>query len=66
VSAAEKAMSSIGWRLAATAPIYASFHFERFVGRRRVAGAIVFANTTAKAWTKLRKLYKENAPEDAA
>jgi hypothetical protein len=66
VSAAEKAMSIIGWRLVATTPIYRSFHFQRLVGRRRVAGVIVFANTTAKAWTRLRKMYKENAQENAA
>jgi len=66
VSAAEKALGGIGWRVAHTDPLRQAFHFERWIGRRRVAGVLLYAKTRAKAWTMLRNMLVENASEDAA
>lgn len=49
---AETKAKKMGVRLVTTTPIAQAFHFELRVGRRRVAAAIVYATTTAKAWSK--------------
>ena len=52
-------MKDDGWRIAATQPLHQSFHFERFVGRRRVAAVILVDKSTARAWGALRRMLKE-------
>lgn len=61
---AEKKLRPMGWELAHTSPLHQSFHFERFVERRRVAAVMLQAKSTARAWTLLRKMLVEHAPED--
>ena len=56
---AEKKLKADGWRLVQTTPIVQSFHFERFLGKRRVAAVILVAKSTARAWGNLRRLLKE-------
>ena len=56
---AEKKLKADGWRIADTQPIHQSFHFERFIGKRRVAAVILVAKSTARAWGNLRRLLKE-------
>ena len=64
MTAAEKSLAKVGWRLALTVPLHGSFHFERFVGKRRVAAVILFETTTPRAWRALKKMLTDNAPED--
>lgn len=62
----EKLLTADGWRLTHTIPAFKSFHFERFVGRRRVAVYATSENTTARAWTRLKRAYaKELSPRSA-
>lgn len=66
MTAAEKKLRPLGWRIAHTDPLRQKFHFERFAGRRRVAAVVLLAVTEPKAWRELKKTLLENAPEDAA
>lgn len=55
---AQVELGKLGWRLVLARPVFQSFHFERFVGRRRVAAIILIASSTPRAWAKLRKILK--------
>lgn len=59
MTAVEKKLSAAGWRLVQTTPVVQSFHFERFLGKRRVAAVILVAKTTARAWGNLGRMLKE-------
>lgn len=60
----ETKFSKLGWAVSHTDPLTQLFHFDRFVGKRRVAGVILRAKTRAQAWRALKKTLIENAPED--
>jgi hypothetical protein len=66
LTAAEKKLRPLGWRVAHTDPLRQFFHFDRFLGRRRVAACVIYATTEPKAWRELKKMLVENAPEDAS
>lgn len=61
---AEKKLRPLGWKVSHTDPLQQRFHFDRFLGKRRVAGVIVQAKTEPKAWKALLETLQENAPED--
>lgn len=56
---AERKLRADGWRIWQTNPLQQSFHFERFIGKRRVAAVILVAKSTARAWGDLRRMLKE-------
>ena len=58
MSPAEKAAKKLGVRLVQTTPVVGAFWFERVIGRRRVAAAMVYAKTTAKAWGSALKTFR--------
>lgn len=61
MTSAEQTLRKLGWQLSHTSPLTQTYHFDRFMGRRRVAAVVIQAMTTSKAWLELRRTLRESA-----